>query len=133
MTESPVEGVKAATPKRRNLKRLGLVGVGLGIGLMLAPATVDAAVNYFDTTITVKGTSVANCPAGTRLTGGGARLTELGYLDYKDSVEFELTSSYPSGNSWRGTALKKTGRLTNTGWSYGSHLANPEVHAICTK
>ncbi len=137
MTETPGERTSAATPKRRNLTRLGLVGVGLGIGLMLAPATVDAAVNYFDTTQTVTTTpnrTLAACPAGTRVTGGGAGPLPSSSYDSRSSSEYQLTGSFPAGNGWQATATVVRGSYSSSsGWSYRSSYYNPKVFAICAK
>lgn len=48
-----------------------MAAVGLLVGLVLAPTTVRAATNYFDTTKLVSGVNHATCPTGWRLTSGG--------------------------------------------------------------
>src|SRR4051794_41938969 len=56
---------------RTHLKALLLLVVGVVVGVLIAPASVQAAINYFDVTKTVSGTGTASCGYGWKVTGGG--------------------------------------------------------------
>jgi hypothetical protein len=62
-------------------------------------------------------TSTATCPAGTKLLGGGARITETG------NTKAAVSASFPSGASvWTATSLVTTG---------GNGQAQIAAYAIC--
>jgi hypothetical protein len=106
---------------------LGLVGVGLA-----APASVSAAVKYFSTTRTVSGIGSANCPSGTKLTGGGVGTLPADRYSSLSSDEYQLTGSYPSGASWRTTATKTHGTYSSTyGWRFSTSSYSPKAYAVC--
>ena len=108
--------------------------VGLGAGLLMAPTSVQAAVNYFDTTKTVYGTGSASCGAGWRVTGGGVETLPGDRYGTSTSDEYSLTGSYPSSSTaWRGTATRVHGTYTSSsGWRFGTYSYSPRVYAVCT-
>lgn len=118
----------------RNLgKSVLLLTAGVAAGAVMAPSSVQAAINYFDTTKIVNGTGSVSCPYGWKLTGGGTYPLPSNYYGSSSSDEYELTGSYPaSATQWKGTAHKVHGSYTSSyGWKFSTYSYNPRVYAIC--
>lgn len=117
------------------LRNSGLVVAGIIAGLVVAPTTVQAAVNYFDETKLVSGTGTVNCPSGWRLTGGGLKTLPSNSYGSSTSREYVVTGSYPySATSWRATGKQIYGTYSSTnGWRFSTLNYNPSVVAICTR
>ena len=117
-----------------------LVGLAVGGGVavaatMLLPSAAQSAVNYFDETkvVSASNSSSATCPAGWKVTGGGFRLPSDSFGG-GSSREYKVTSSAPSGNSWKVTATVINGSYSSTkGWSYYTSSASPSTYAVCTR
>jgi hypothetical protein len=108
-------------------------GVGVAAGLALAPTTVQAAINYFDTTKVVTSTSGSvSCPSGWRLTGGGAGPLPSDRYSSLSSDEYQLTDSYPSSNGWRASATRVHGTYySSSGWKFSTYTYRAKVYAVC--
>lgn len=121
--------------RKRHLK-LGVVAVAsLSLGMLISPAAVQAAVNYFDTTRIVNGTGTAYCPSGWRVTGGGFYPLPAGY-DYfhSSSAEYVVTGSYPySATSWRvtGKGIYGTYNAATDSRTYRTASYSPKAYAVC--
>ncbi|MGY1703584.1 hypothetical protein ACI79C_03350 [Geodermatophilus sp. SYSU D00697] len=110
-----------------------VIATALAGGIVAAPAAAEAAVNYFDVTATVTGNGSATCPSGAKVTGGGFKVP-TDYFGTLSSREYKVTSSYPSGSSWRATATVVYGNyFSNSGWQFRSSSYTPSVYAICVK
>jgi hypothetical protein len=118
----------------RNLgKSLLLLTAGVAVGGVMAPSSVQAAINYFDTTKIVSGTGSASCPYGWKLTGGGTYPLPRNYYGSYSSDEYELTGSYPSSTTqWKATGNKVAGSYSSSnGWRFTTYSYSPRVYAIC--
>lgn len=115
------------------LLKTALVTAGIVAGLALSPTTVQAAVNYFNTTKIVSGYGSATCPDGWKLTGGGVESIRPDYFGSSSSTEYELTGSWPYGTrTWKATGTKVVGSYSNaSGWSFNTSGYAPRVHAVC--
>lgn len=112
----------------------GVLLLGIVLGLMLSPVTANAAIKYFSTTVTVRGDGYANCPSGSKLTGGGVETLPSNQYGTSSSSEYSLTGSWPSGNSWRATAIEVRGSFgSSSGWRFSNSRYSPKVYAICTR
>jgi hypothetical protein len=117
---------------RGRAARVTLVASGVIVGTALAPVTVSAAIKYFSATRTVSGYGSAYCPGGTKLVGGGVQTLPSNYYGSTSSREYQLTGSYPSGNTWRASAVETDGSYSSSsGWHFNSHSYTPQVSAIC--
>jgi hypothetical protein len=117
------------------LRALALVVIGLVCGLLLAPQSVQAAINYFNETKIVYGSyGSARCPYGWKLTGGGAKLPGDSYYSSR-TTEYKLEESYPSSSTtWRATGTKVSGSYSSSyGWRYTDSNYYPRTYAICTR
>jgi len=117
------------------LKSAALILAGFLAGTLLAPQSVQAAINYFDTTKTVSGTGSVSCGYGWKVTGGGAYPLPSDYYGTSSSDEYKLTGSYPlSSGSWTATAKRTHGTYSSyNGWSFSNWPYSPRVYAICTR
>jgi hypothetical protein len=116
----------------RYFKAGALLAGGVLAGTMLSPVAVNAAVKYFSTTRTVSGYGSANCTGTSKLVGGGVQSLPNNYYGSSSSREYQLTGSYPSGNSWRATAIETDGTYSSiSGWRFTSRSYTPRVSAIC--
>ena len=114
------------------LKKVALIAVGLTIGLAVAPATVEAAVNYFDVTKTVSGSGSVSCPSGWKVTGGGVASLPANSFGSSTSDEYQLTGSYPTSNGWSASATRVHGTYTSySGWKFYTYSYTTKVSAIC--
>jgi hypothetical protein len=107
--------------------------VTLAVVAVMAPSTVQAAVSYFHQTVTVTGYGTARCPAGYKVTGGGAfPLSSDVYASYY-SYEYQLTASFPaSPTTWQANATEIMGNYSRTsGWTFDKQNYSPRVTAIC--
>ena len=134
--------------KHRTAVAVATILLGI-VGVAGAP-TAQAAVNYFDQTKTVTGYGSVSCGSGWKVTGGGVKppSSNAGGT-YTGGTTYEVTSSYPSSNTWRGTATKiewKVDKVAVKWSSSGSPTAyayvkgiksatnyTPTVYAICTR
>lgn len=111
----------------------GLAGAtGLAAGLLVAPATVQAAINYFDVTRVVHGTGTATCPANWKATGGGA-IAPADTFSSLTSHEYVLKSSVPYGTTgWKATGTRTNGTFSSSsGWRFSTTSFQPTVYVVC--
>jgi hypothetical protein len=110
-----------------------VIAVAIAGGVVVAPTAAQAAINYFDTTSIKTSSGSVSCPSGTKITGGGFKLPNNSYYS-QSSTEYQITGSYPSGNSWQATATRVTGSYSSTkGWTFNTRDYSPSVYAICVK
>jgi hypothetical protein len=120
---------------RKQLKPLLLIVAGVIVGVLVAPQTAQAAINYFDQTQRVSGTGTASCPSGWKVTGGGVASIHSDYFGSYSSDEYSLTGSYPTSTTqWRATANRVHGTYSSSsGWRFSNWSYSPTVYAICTR
>ena len=130
----------------KRIRLLLVTGLVVSAGAFAAPGVTEAAVNYFDTTVTVTKTMTpaqiesrnygtdpisltASCASGYRVTGGGYS-TSTGSVDEDSGQDlywqFNAVQNRPYGQGWR-TTLK---------YVYGNSGMYPpsfSVYAICTR
>ena len=80
----------------------------------------------------VQGSGSANCPPGTRMTGGGVGTIPSDSHSTSFSSEYSVTGSYPSGNGWRVTAKEIKGTYYgSTGWKFSTWSYSAQAYAVC--
>src|SRR3954447_6687460 len=120
---------------RTHLKALLMLVVGVVAGVLIAPVSVQAAINYFDVTKTVSGTGTASCGYGWKVTGGGVSTLPSDYYGSLSSDEYAVTGSWPSSASaWKATGTRVHGSYSSSsGWRFTKYSYSPRVYAICTQ
>jgi len=119
-----------------NSKLLAAASVGAGVilGLAISPPAVQAAINYFDVTKTLRGNGSVNCPYGWKVTGGGVQSLPGDSFGSYNSSEYKLTGSYPTSNGWTATAsITRDTYYSNSGWRFTTSSYSTTVYAICVQ